>query len=85
MKEQDTPTHPAILLANDRPSCSFEGSEDTLMEWAIDAEDMLRKLVEQNNELLETLTDILPELESIGLINTFDKVIDAIAEAKKGH
>ena len=46
--------HPAIVLANDRP-CSGDGASG---EWAIDAEDMLRKLVYQNEQLLEQLRAI---------------------------
>lgn len=45
-------THPAILLANSRPSGRANKSIEALTDWAIDAEDMLRKLVEQNTALL---------------------------------
>lgn len=53
MKEK---THPAIVLANDRPSsCSIH---ENLSDWAIDAEDMLRKVAAQNQELIEALQGI---------------------------
>lgn len=48
-------THPAILLANGRPSGRANKSIEALTDWAIDAEDMLRKLVEQNQESLSAL------------------------------